>query len=356
MAYRKNRSLRVGVAGLAVAATAVLTMPAVATADPTTPDTTTPDTTTPGTATPDTAEPSAPSTSTPTTPAPDGASPSTTLPEIPGDAELADLLRTLKSTGGTEKAVEALTAILSSDGQLDPSKYLGSTGLLDSIGLDQLGLDKLGILSPDEPGSTTPTAPDAPAVPSAATPSPAAAPVATSAADVLDVLKKATGATLLSPAVSPLCTDPTADNPLGLSTAPAVAVPGPWPRVASQQSGALAALSELLPDDKNLLTAIAADETAFALVPPGEPGADNFRVAWFNTSTLDGGMADLKPLSEASKSGPLKQLLADTELFHGLRLAQVKTGRGTILTAVFGTTTKAGRTCFFLPALGTVKN
>ncbi|WP_062392085.1 hypothetical protein [Gordonia phthalatica] len=339
MVIRTNRSLRVGVAGLAVAATAALTMPAAASAEPQAP------------AAPDTATPSvtAPGTTTPGAP-----SASTTLPEIPGDAELADLLRVLKSNGGADKAAEALTAILSSDGQLDPSKYLGSSSLLDSIGLDKLGLDKLGLL-----GSTTPTDPTDPTAPAPAAPtapSPVAAPVNTSASDVLAVLQKATGATLLSPAVSPLCTDPTSDNPLGLATAPALAVPGPWPTVAADKPGALKTLTDLLPADKDLMQAIGDDETAFALVPPGEPGADNFRVAWFNTATMKGGLADLKPLSEAAANGPLKQLLADTENFHGVRLARVKTGQGTILTAVFGTTTKAGRTCFFLPALGTVKN
>lgn len=364
MANRKNRSLRVGVAGLAVAATAALSMPGVAAAEPqtpTTPGTTTPGTTTPGTTTPGTTPgTTTPGTTTPGTPAPEGA---TTLPEIPGDAELADLVAKLKESGGTEKALEALTAILSSDGQLDPSKYLGSTGLLESIGLDKLGLDKLGILGSDGPGTTSPTSPN-PTAPGTPAPTPtapggptqAAAPVNTSADDVLAVLQKATGTTLLSPAVAPLCTDPTADNPLGLATAPALAVPGPWPTVNAKQPGVLSALTDLLPDDKGLLKAIGEDETAFALVPPGEPGADNFRVAWFNTATLDGGIADLKPLSESAASGPLKQLLADTENFHGVRLARVKTGKGAILTAVFGTTTKAGRTCFFLPALGTVKN
>ena len=358
MAIRTNRSLRIGVAGLAIAATAAMTTPAVATAEPATPsvpesatpgapspDSTAPDSTPPGSTAPD-----APDATTPGAPPADPKA-GTTLPEIPGDAELADLLRTLKSNGGTEKAVEALTAILSSDGQLDPSKYLGSTGLLESIGLNELGLDKLGLLG-SGPESTSPTAP----VPDPAAPSPVAAPVNTSASDVLAVLQKATGSTLLSPAVSPLCTDPTSDNPLGLATAPALAVPGPWPTVAADKPEALKTLADLLPADKDLLQAIGDDETAFALVPPGEPGADNFRVAWFNTATMKGGLADLEPLSDAAAKGPLKQLLTDTENFHGVRLARVKTGKGTILTAVFGTTTKAGRTCFFLPALGTVKN
>ena len=37
-----------------------------------------------------------------------------------------------------------------------------------------------------------------------------------------------------------------------------------------------------------------------------------------------------------------------------VRLARVDTGQGSILTAVFGTTTNAGRTCYFLPAVGIV--
>ncbi|EGD56861.1 hypothetical protein [Gordonia neofelifaecis] len=343
MATRTHRSIRFGIAGLSVVTAAALSVPAVAGAEPTapsTPETVAPATTTPGTDAPATTAPeSAPGTTAPesTTPQSDG---TTTLPTIPGDAQLADLLRKLKATGGDQQAVDAITAILSSDGQLDPSKYLGSAGVLDGIGLDKLGLSALGLTSP-------------------AAPAPAAAtePAQTPAADVLTVLQKATGTNLLTPAVSPLCADPTPDNPLGLSTAPALAVPGPWPTAAGKQNDVLTALSSLLPGGgKDLLTAIGDGQTAYALVPPSNPDSDQFQVAWFNTSTLKGGLAELKPLSESASAGPLKQLLADTENFHGVRLARVDTGKGTVLSAVFGTTTKAGRTCFFLPALGSVTN
>lgn len=345
MTTRMNRSVRAGIVGLAVAATAALTMPAVAHAEPVAPA--------PGTTAPETTAPGAPSAD------------STTLPTIPGDAELADLVKTLKETGGTQKAKDALTAILSSDGQLDPSKYLGNTGLLDSIGLDSSILGKLGLTTPGAPATpaapTAPGAPAAPSVPGAPAPAPVADTVTPgsipAATDVLTALQKATGASLLTPAIAPLCTDPTANNPLGLATAPALAVPGPWPTLKAKQPGILDALTSLLPgDNPDLLAAIKSDETAYAIVPPSKPDSDKFQVAWFNTSTLNGGLADLLPLSDSVAAGPLKSLLSGTDNFHGIRLAKVKTGQGTILSAVFGTTTQAGRTCFFLPAVGAVKN
>ncbi|MGB6124992.1 MAG: hypothetical protein WBG47_06555, partial [Gordonia sp. (in: high G+C Gram-positive bacteria)] len=234
----------------------------------------------------------------------------------------------------------------------------------DSIGLDSSILGKLGLGSgsptaPTDPTATAPASPEAPVAPGA--PSPAADSTTIGAVpaadDILTTLQKVTGANLLTPAISPLCADPTSDNPLGLATAPALAVPGPWPTLKASQPGILGALANLLPNnDPDLLAAIKSDETAYAIVPPSKPESDNFQVAWFNTSTLQGGLADLKPISESAEAGPLKELLASTENFHGIRLAKVKTGDGTILSAVFGTTTQAGRTCFFLPALGAVES
>ncbi|WP_346076196.1 hypothetical protein [Gordonia cholesterolivorans] len=353
MSPRTYRSMRFGIAGLAVAA-AALAVPAAAGADPaapspeaSTPGTAVPETSAPQSTVPDSTAPSAPDSTAPQTAAPQ-ADQVRTLPTIPGDAALADLLRKLKATGGDEKAVEAITAILSSDGRLDLSKYLDSASVLNGIGLDGAGLEKLGLGKLGQSDPQTP-APVAATVPAAPAPAPAA--------DVLTVLQKVTGTSLLSPAVAPLCAEPTPDNPLGLTTAPVLAAPGPWPTVAADRTGVLTALTSLLPaDSKELLTAIGEDQTAFALVPPGKPDSDQFRVAWFNTTTMKGGLADLKPLSEAASAGPLKQLLTDTENFHGVRLARVDTGKGHILSAVFGTTTTAGRTCLFLPALGTVQN
>lgn len=337
MTARLNRSARAGIVALAVS-TAALVGAGPATAEPETP--TDPAATAPAATAPAATPPAA---APPATAEPGQA---TTVPTIPGDAELAALLRKLKADGGAEKAVAAITAILASDGRLDPAEYLGDQGILDSVGLsqtvvDQLGLNRLGLDSLG-PGA-------APTHPAPAVPAPTHA-----SADVLGVLQKATGTNLLTPAIAPLCTESTPDNPLGLATAPAMAVPGPWPTLSAR---APSALSALIPaDSKDLLTAIGENQTAFALVPPGTPESDQFRVAWFNTSTLRGGLADLKPLSAIASPGPLKQLLAGTENFHGVRLARVDTGKGTILSAVFGSTTDAGRTCYFLPALGTVKN
>ncbi|WP_156890375.1 hypothetical protein [Gordonia shandongensis] len=347
-----SRSIRVGALAVAVATSAVLTAPAIAHAEPAAPD----------------AGPAAP----------DAGPDATSITQIPGDAELAEFVRTLKRSGGAESAIEALTAILSSDGQLDPTSYLGDSTLLDGLGLDGATLDRLGITAPDpetpdtqtpdpqtpdtqtpeEPGDTPApdgTAPDALGATDVSAPLRGKAPAA--AGDVLSVLQKATGSQLLSPALAPLCVDPSADNPLGLAVAPAVAVPGPWPTAKAGGTDLIDVIGALIPGSSpNLLRAIEDDQTAYALVPPNDPDSDAFRVAWFNTSTLAGGIEDLKPLSEVSGAEPIKALLTATDQFHGIRLAKVKTGEGTVLSAVFGTTTKAGRTCFFLPALGAVEN
>jgi hypothetical protein len=65
-------------------------------------------------------------------------------------------------------------------------------------------------------------------------------------------------------------------------------------------------------------------------------------------ATLQGGFADLEPISDA----PILQALP---LLSGVRLAPVQTGNGTVLSAVYGTADHAGRTCYFLPAVGIVE-
>ena len=71
------------------------------------------------------------------------------------------------------------------------------------------------------------------------------------------------------------------------------------------------------------------------------------QVAWFNTSTLQGGFEKLAPVTDA-RAKALQPLLS------GVRLAPVKTGSGTVLAAIYGTSNNAGRSCFFLPAVGVV--
>ena len=73
------------------------------------------------------------------------------------------------------------------------------------------------------------------------------------------------------------------------------------------------------------------------------------QVAWFNTSTLQGGFADLKPVSDQAP------VAAALPLLNGVRLAPVKTGEGTVLSAVFGSAQNGSQNCWFLPAVGIVE-
>lgn len=319
---------------------------------------------------------------------------SLSLGQIPLDAELAEILRTLKSNGGDQKLIEALQAILGAEGSPDLNSLTPggtdpapSTPESTSPESTTPGTTTPGTSTPEsgssgsgtpesgtpESGTATPEAtPTTPTAPGGATPSPAAGTPAaktnvddplTTAGNGLAVFEKITGAKVLTPAFAPFCAPTTSDNPMGLVTAPAVGVPGPFPKVGAQ--GAREAIQELLDqlsigqlgdlldqneDLKELTTALTADQTAFALVPPTGHTNDHFQVAWFNTATMDGGIADLKKLSEVSNSKALQALAGSAPV----RLARVDTGQGSILTAVFGTTTNAGRTCYFLPAIGVV--
>ncbi|GAC79695.1 hypothetical protein SAMN04488550_3230 [Gordonia malaquae] len=320
-------SIRVGIVGAAAAV--AVSMAGIAAAEPAAPPATTP-----------------PATTSPAAPA--GEAPS--LSGIPGDAELADLLRTLKSSGGSEQAIAALSSILGSSGQLDPST------LLSTFGINPGALDSI------LPSATTP--PTAPAAPTAPVePNQVDAPVRPTDVDALATLQKLTGTQMLTPAIAPFCAAPTDDNPLGLVTAPTVAIPGPWPLGDSTVIGSLVKgiggdqlLKLLDPAATAPLQEIKDGQTAYALVPPTAPGSTNLSVAWFNTSTMKGGLEPLKPLADDKTAGPLLKALAATPGFNGVRLARASTGEGSVLSAVFGTTTTAGRTCYFLPALGVVKN
>lgn len=269
------------------------------------------------------------------------------LGQIPFDAELAAALRALKAAGGDQMTTEALQAILDAGGQLDPSSLLPGT-------------------DGDPAAPATPTAP-APADPALPAPAPAAANDVDSPLGVagsgLEALERLTGAKALTPAFAPFCGTPTDDNPLGLVTAPAVGFPGPFPKVGDKTAGealgdlldglGIDALGDLLDQNQDLTeitSALSADQTAYALLPPAGHTRDNFQVAWFNTASMKGGLADLKPVSEITDSAALKALTRSAPI----RMARVDTGQGSILTAVFGTTTNAGRTCFFLPAVGIV--
>ncbi|GAC56242.1 hypothetical protein GOHSU_04_01110 [Gordonia hirsuta DSM 44140 = NBRC 16056] len=292
------------------------------------------------------------------------------LSSIPGDAELAEALRTLKAVGAEQKIVEVLQAIMGAEGSPDLGTLVpggdapGTTptvpGTPDPADPDQTTDPEAS----DPPASSSP----APEDPDASTP--AAAPVrrtvdapVTTATDGLAVFEKLTGAKVLTPAFAPFCAATTADNPLGLVSAPAAALPGPFPKAGNTtvkealtqalQALNIGVLADILAENQDideLTAALTAEQTAFALVPPPAHTNENFQVAWFNTGTLQGGMAELKPLAEVTDSQLLSALAGQAPL----RLARVDTGQGSILTAVFGTTSNAGRTCYFLPAVGIV--
>lgn len=283
------------------------------------------------------------------------------LGQIPFDTELADALRTLKSSGADQQALEALQAILGAEGQPDLMTLLP--------GGDPANPDPAAPATPDTPDPAAPAEPT-PTEPAVELPQPAPAaahdvdnPLGT-AGTGLQALERLTGAKALTPAFAPFCATPTDDNPLGLVTAPAVGFPGPFPKVGNQTAGE--ALSQLLDGlgigaigdllDKNqdlaeITSALTADQTAYALLPPAGHTGDRFQVAWFNTASMKGGMADLKPVAEITNSAALQALTKSAPI----RMARVDTGQGSILTAVFGTTTHAGRTCYFLPAVGVVE-
>ncbi|MGW0452913.1 hypothetical protein [Gordonia sputi] len=296
---QNRRRLRVGVAGAVTAAAMLLVVPATASAAPALP-------------------------TAPTTLAPDPQS----LGSVPLDHELAEAVKVLKAAGVDQLALKAAEAVKSSLGQL-------STADIESK-LNTLSV-ALGGASASRDVSATGVAPH---------------PVAGS--DVESALKTL-GIQPFSPAIAPFCAAPTDDNPLGIVTGAAGAAPGPWPAKEEPMKVVepLAPLLKLIPGITlpEKLNLVGKGETAFAFVPAavGTGTADDgqMQVAWFNTSTLQGGFEKLAPVTD-----PRAKILLP--LLSGVRLAPVKTGSGTILAAIYGTSNNAGRSCFFLPAIGVV--
>ncbi|MBY4574433.1 hypothetical protein ACN94_12640 [Gordonia paraffinivorans] len=231
---------------------------------------------------------------------------------IPFDTELAAGIRMLKAAGVDQMALQAAQAILSSSGQLSVEDVVGRAGAL---------------------------------------PYNAASPQKVADTDPMSILKKL-GIQALTPSVAPFCTEPTPDNPLGLVTAGAGAVAGPWP-MANDPAAELKPLLDLIPiaNVPKKLNLVEKGETAYAFVPASaKSGAGGqMQVAWFNTSTLQGGFADLKPVSDQAP------VAAALPLLNGVRLAPVKTGEGTVLSAVFGSAQNGSQNCWFLPAVGIVE-
>ncbi len=204
------------------------------------------------------------------------------LSAIPGDAELTEALRTVKSTGADAALVEVLTTILNAQGSPD------------------LGALPIGN-----------TAPAISIDPSTVSATPVDDPIAT-AVTGLEAFEKLTGATVLTPAFAPFCAATSPDNPLGLVQAPAAALPGPFPKLRGQATGE--ALGQI--------------------------------VNGLGIPMLDRALANNREITEISAA-----LTGSAPL----RLARVDTDQGSILTAVLGTTSHAGRTCHFLPAVGIVE-
>ncbi|WP_324192666.1 hypothetical protein [Nocardia transvalensis] len=161
----------------------------------------------------------------------------------------------------------------------------------------------------------------------------------------------------LWPSVSPFCSDFTQ---LGMAPAMAGALPGPWPK-----------RTLVIPGLE--LAEVQAGHTLFAFVPfglwPDGPDTSGMHVAWLNTTTGQGGLAPMGPLSKLVSvmvppqvppaMRPLAEHLVRTLLFSvlpfgGVRMAPVNTGSGTVLAAIFGTVRNGLKTCFFLPTVGIV--
>ncbi|WP_279097512.1 hypothetical protein [Gordonia bronchialis] len=236
---------------------------------------------------------------------------SLTMEGIPFDSELAAAVRMLKAAGVDQMAMQAAQAVLDATGKLSPQD------IVDRVG--QLPLSSAARTRPV--ATTDPTA-----------------------------LLKALGIQTLTPSVAPFCATPTADNPLGLVTGGAGAVAGPWP-MKQDPLQQLAPILTLIPGVKlpEKLNLVDKGETAYAFVPATTTSGTGgkMQVAWFNTTTLQGGFADLAPVTD-------KRTLTVLPLLSGVRLAPVKTGSGTILSAVFGTAQVGSATCVFLPAVGVV--
>lgn len=221
------------------------------------------------------------------------------LGSIPFDSELAAAVRMLKQAGVDRMALEAAQAVMSGVGQLS-AQQVAERGTA--------------------PAAEKPVAP---------------------ITDPLAVLK-ALGIQPLTPSVSPFCAAPTADNPLGLVTAGAGAVAGPWP-LAQEPKLPFPLPTVTLPK----LNLVDDGQTAYAFVPAAPTSGGKMQVAWFNTASLKGGFADLKPVANSP-------VVAALPLLSGVRLAPVTTGKGQILSAVYGSQTANGRSCYFLPAVGVV--
>lgn len=237
----------------------------------------------------------------------------------PLDSALAQGVRTLKAAGADKIALQAAETVKNSLGQISPDQ-------ITSV-VDQTPLGTLSSLSGTQGTQVAATDPLA--------------------------LLSAAGIQTFTPSLAPFCTAPTADNPLGLVTAGAGAVSGPWPMKTEPTTGINQILA-MIPGAKQLepFNLVEAGETGYAFVPATAATGGKMQVAWFNTSTLKGGFADLEAIPGAEGTLLTKFFPA----LGAIRLAPVKTGSGTVLSAIYGTAQNGDRTCYFLPAVGVVNS
>lgn len=245
------------------------------------------------------------------------------LGAVPLDSELADAVRKLKAAGVDQMALKAAEAVKSSLGQISPDQITGLLGQLPLGGLSS-GTSQVSARRDVD-----------------------------TVADPLAVLRAA-GIQTFTPSIAPFCAAPTADNPLGLVTAGAGAVAGPWP-MTSEPTTPINQILQMIPGVKvpplAPINLVRDGQTGYAFVPASPVTDGKIQVAWFNTSTLQGGFADLQSLTDNPQAALLTKMLP---ALGAIRLAPVDTGKGTILSAVYGTARNGSQSCFFLPAVGIV--
>ncbi|RPA62333.1 hypothetical protein EF294_10080 [Gordonia oryzae] len=241
------------------------------------------------------------------------------LGAVPLDSELADAVRKMKAAGVDQMALKAAEAVKSSLGQISPDQITGLLGQLPLGGLSSVSARR------DVDTITDPSA-----------------------------VLRAAGIQTFTPSIAPFCTAPTADNPLGLVTAGAGAVAGPWP-MKTEPTTQISQILQMIPGVKvpplAPINLVGNGQTGYAFVPASPVTDGKIQVAWFNTSTLQGGFADLQSLTDNPQAALLTKMIP---ALGAIRLAPVETGKGTILSAVYGTARNGSQSCFFLPAVGIV--
>ncbi|MGU3293748.1 hypothetical protein [Williamsia sp. M5A3_1d] len=176
-----------------------------------------------------------------------------------------------------------------------------------------------------------------------------------------DTLRKLGIQPFLNPSVAFNCVAPTSTNPFGLAPAVGGAVAGPY------SAPGLPALPMINGLDPNI---VKSGETLYGFVPAGitpDQNSAGMQVAWFNINSGKGGFAQMGDAAQTIidrylagvPAGPIRdaavatvKTVLTTIAPAGTRLAPVATGKGTVLSAVFGTVNSGGRSCFFLPMVG----